>query len=269
MGLFSKKSCSICEGDIGLLSNTKLQDGNLCKNCAKKLSRFFHGAKQCTVAQITEQLAYRTRNEIEVSKFHTSRTVGSGTTKLYVDENARKFIISSNSNFTADYPDVIDLSAVTGVEIKMDERRTEIYDRDKEGHNVSFNPPHYKYYFSLEEQIFVNHPYFSEIKFKLGEVTMEGMRGGAPVRPGSHHGPASPVRIGGAEQKPNPTTNAQFAELKKQGEEMKRILMSGREEARKAEVESPKPQMVICGYCGATFEANGSGECPFCSAPLG
>ena len=35
MGLFSKKSCDVCGGKIGLLGNRKLEDGNLCKECAK------------------------------------------------------------------------------------------------------------------------------------------------------------------------------------------------------------------------------------------
>ena len=34
--LFEKKICSVCGGEIGLLGNRKLEDGNLCKNCAKK-----------------------------------------------------------------------------------------------------------------------------------------------------------------------------------------------------------------------------------------
>ena len=34
MGLFDKKYCDIC----GLLGNRKLEDGNLCKDCAKQLS---------------------------------------------------------------------------------------------------------------------------------------------------------------------------------------------------------------------------------------
>lgn len=36
--LFEKKICSICGGEIGLLGNRKLADGNLCKKCARKLS---------------------------------------------------------------------------------------------------------------------------------------------------------------------------------------------------------------------------------------
>ena len=38
MGLFDKKYCDICGDKIGLLGNRKLENGNLCKNCAKKLS---------------------------------------------------------------------------------------------------------------------------------------------------------------------------------------------------------------------------------------
>ena len=37
MGLFDKKVCDICGEKIGLLGNRKLDDGNLCKDCAKKL----------------------------------------------------------------------------------------------------------------------------------------------------------------------------------------------------------------------------------------
>ena len=34
MGLFDKKYCDICGEKIGLLGNRKLENGNLCKNCA-------------------------------------------------------------------------------------------------------------------------------------------------------------------------------------------------------------------------------------------
>ena len=35
MGLFDKKYCDICGEKIGLLGNRKLENGNLCKNCAR------------------------------------------------------------------------------------------------------------------------------------------------------------------------------------------------------------------------------------------
>ena len=57
--LFEKKECDICGGEIGLLGNKKLEDGNMCKTCARKLSPWFEDRKSSTIAQIKEQLAYR------------------------------------------------------------------------------------------------------------------------------------------------------------------------------------------------------------------
>ena len=44
MGLFGrKKNCDICGGKIGLLGNRKLSDGNMCKDCARKISPYLTG----------------------------------------------------------------------------------------------------------------------------------------------------------------------------------------------------------------------------------
>ena len=59
--MFEKKICSICGGEIGLLGNRKLEDGNCCKACAKKLSPWFEERRHSTVEQIREQLAYRAK----------------------------------------------------------------------------------------------------------------------------------------------------------------------------------------------------------------
>ena len=48
MGLFDKKVCDICGEKIGLLGNRKLDDGNLCKDCAKKLSPWFEERRHST-----------------------------------------------------------------------------------------------------------------------------------------------------------------------------------------------------------------------------
>ena len=63
MGLFDKKYCDICGEKIGLLGNRKLEDGNLCKSCAAKLSPFFSERRRSTVEDIKRQLAYREENE--------------------------------------------------------------------------------------------------------------------------------------------------------------------------------------------------------------
>ena len=89
--LFDKKECSVCGGEIGLLGNRKLEDGNLCKECAAKLSPWFSDRRQSTVAEIQEQLAYREANQAKVSSFRTTRTLGERT-KVLLDEDAGLFI---------------------------------------------------------------------------------------------------------------------------------------------------------------------------------
>ena len=58
-----KKFCDICGEKIGLLGNRKLEDGNMCKDCAKLLSPFMTDRRQSTVAEIKEHLAYREANK--------------------------------------------------------------------------------------------------------------------------------------------------------------------------------------------------------------
>ena len=76
--LFEKKECSICGGEIGLLGNRKLEDGNCCKDCAKKLSYWFDERRHSTVAQIQEQLAYREENQKQLASFRPSVDFGEG-----------------------------------------------------------------------------------------------------------------------------------------------------------------------------------------------
>ena len=52
MGLFDKKYCDVCGAKIGFLGNRKLEDGNLCKDCAGKLSPFFSDRRNSTVAEM-------------------------------------------------------------------------------------------------------------------------------------------------------------------------------------------------------------------------
>lgn len=82
--LFEKKICSVCGGEIGLLGNRKLEDGNLCKNCAKKLSPWFSDRRHSTVDEIKEQLACREASLEQVKAFHTTRTLGADT-KILLD----------------------------------------------------------------------------------------------------------------------------------------------------------------------------------------
>ena len=86
MGLFDKKYCDFCGGKIGLLGNRKLEDGNMCKECASKLSPWFSERRHSTKAEIAEQLAYREENKNAVRNFTTTRSIGNYM-KLLLDEN--------------------------------------------------------------------------------------------------------------------------------------------------------------------------------------
>ena len=78
MGLFDKKYCDICGEKIGLLGNRKLEDGNLCKDCAKKLSSWFSDRRRSTVEDIKGQLAYREENREKAAQFRTTRSARIG-----------------------------------------------------------------------------------------------------------------------------------------------------------------------------------------------
>ena len=128
MGLFDafkKKECSICGGEIGLLGNRKLEDGNMCKNCAAKLSPWFSERRSSTVEEIKAQLDYREANKEKVAAFRTTRTLGE-TTKVLLDEDAGRFMVTSARNLAEANPDVMDFSDVTGCTLDIDESKREI-----------------------------------------------------------------------------------------------------------------------------------------------
>ena len=67
--IFKKKECCICGNEVGLLGNRKLEDGNMCSKCTKKLSPWFEERRHSTVEQIKAQLQYREQNSINLEGF--------------------------------------------------------------------------------------------------------------------------------------------------------------------------------------------------------
>lgn len=94
MGLFDKKYCDICGEKIGLLGNRKLEDGNLCKDCAKKLSPWFSDRRRSTVEDIKGQLTYREENREKAAQFRTTRSFGEEW-KVLLDEDHRWFTVTA------------------------------------------------------------------------------------------------------------------------------------------------------------------------------
>ncbi len=166
MGLFNKKVCDICGGEIGLLGNRKLADGNLCKNCARKLSPWMTDRRESTVEEIRQHLMYRAQNQRALAGLRPNAAVGANT-KVYIDQAARKFFVTNVSDWRDANPDVIDFSQVIDVQTEVTEHRTEQYHRDREGRQVSFNPPRYRYSYEFETTILVDSPWFNRIRFEL------------------------------------------------------------------------------------------------------
>lgn len=172
MGLFDKKFCDVCGQKIGLLGNKKLEDGNLCKDCAAKLSPYFYERRQSTVQEIKEQLAYREANKNDVAKLRPSVNFGDYY-KVYIDEAQALFIVTCYSDWRDNNPDVLKLKDVIAVNLDIDEDRDELYDKDAEGNRISYNPPRYEYAYNFNIDIEVIHPYIQHIKFKLNNKKID------------------------------------------------------------------------------------------------
>jgi len=168
MGLFDAKYCSICGNKIGLLGNRKLEDGNLCKDCASKLSPWFNERRHSTVAEIKEHLAYRDRNALGIASLHPTKVLGNNY-KVYIDENLKKFVVTRQRDFRSGNPDIVDLSQVMNATYKVTEDKDEIYTKDAEGKRVSYDPKQYEYEYRFDVTISVDSPYFSEIDFELSD----------------------------------------------------------------------------------------------------
>ncbi|MBR2280769.1 MAG: DUF4428 domain-containing protein [Ruminococcus sp.] len=248
--IFEKKTCAFCGGEIGMLGNRKLEDGNMCKKCAAKLSPWFSDRRRSTVDTIGKQLEYREANKEAVAKFKPTLTFGTDT-KVYLDEDDRKFVVTrANPNrFSEENPDVIDFSQVTGVDIDIDEDTTEDMREDKEGNEISYNPPRFFYSYDFNIIIRVNSPYFDEIKFRLNSSDVE----------------TNPENSVPANMKPYPEMNQDYAEYKKMGEDIKNALTSARQQVRDEAAAARVPkQAVVCQCCGASTIPDDNGRCEYC-----
>ena len=171
---FSKEACDVCGKEIRM-GKRKLEDGMICKDCASLLSPFFSERRQSTLAEINDQLAYREANKESVAAFNNTRTLGTGT-KVLLDENARKFIVTSSSRWQETNPDVMDYSQVTGCDIEVKESKTEIKHEGEDDTKVSYDPPRYDVDYEIWVTIHVNTPWFNEIEFKThsGDIDEKG-----------------------------------------------------------------------------------------------
>lgn len=282
MGLFDKKYCDVCGNKIGLLGNRKLEDGNLCKDCARNLSPWFDERRHSTVEQIKAQLDYREENKQAVSAFHTTRTIGRNC-KVYLDEDAGKFMVTSATKLADANPDVLDFTQVTGCDLDIqedrDEEMREVKKADGSTERVSYNPPRYTYSYDFYIQIRVNAPYFDDIRFKLNNSTVEvhQMSGVGMNRPINSAGQGTGILgsvlqglAGAVAQNTDPRMqNIEYAEYYNMGQEIKEALTSIRTQVREDIAAAAAPKAAVtCPLCGATTTPDVSGKCEYCGGAI-
>ncbi len=238
MGFFDKKYCDVCGEKIGLLGNRKLEDGNLCKDCAKKLSPFFDNRRNTTVEEIKDQLAYREENEARVADFNPTKVIG-GSNLICIDEDSKTWIFSRTRKWKDNNPDIISFSQVTGCDVDIDEKEREIYKEDEEGGRESYNPPRYDRSYDFNITIHINSPWFDQINFKLNDDTIENRF--------CH----------------------EYKEAQRDAEEIKNILTGLRDSAREEVLKQNAPKVAVsCPHCHATTTPDASGCCEYCGGSI-
>ena len=254
MGLFDKKYCDICGEKIGLLGNRKLEDGNLCKNCAKQLSPWFSDRRGSTVEEIKQQLADREANREKVAAFRITRTLGENT-RVLLDEDAGRFMVTSARRLEEANPDVLDFADVTGCRMDVNESRTELKHPGPDGKQVSYNPPRYEYSYDIDVIISVNNPYFNEMRFRLN--------------PSSIQTDTSSGRVFGSANRPDPERSMEYRNYCRMAEEIIQALTQVREQVRETAAAAAAPKTAVtCPYCGATTTPDASGCCEFCGGAV-
>ncbi len=248
MGLFDKKYCDICGEKIGLLGNRKLEDGNMCKDCAKLLSPLFEERRQSSIDEIKAQLQYRKENETDVENFNPSRSFGRDG-ELKIDDNSGTFIYCKRNNWQELNPDVINISQVLSCTLDIREEKKELYREDSEGKRVSYNPRRYKTLYEFFVDIKINSPYFDEINMRLDDPFKE-------IDSRYDHDYKRYEEVGEGICK---ALDPAFREEK---------VASAPVINTASPVETAKNTAKFCECCGSQTAPDESGNCPFCTAPM-
>ena len=280
MGLFDKKYCDICGEKIGLLGNRKLEDGNLCKDCAKKLSPWFSDRRRSTVEDIKGQLAYREENREKAAQFRTTRSFGEDR-KVLLDEDDRWFTVTRARDLAEANPDILDFDAITGCRMDIDESRTELTREGPDGKDISYVPPRYEYSYDFFLVISVRHPYFDEMRFSLNSSSVYYEPQKLPQRAPMSHAPMDrpsglPKMINAS--RVDPEDCAEYRKYRQMGDEICQALEQARSGGKQPAGAAPEENIIMreaaqdipaagpwtCPACGG---ANTGKFCEYCGSP--
>ena len=291
------------------MGNQKLEDGNLCKDCAKQLSPWFSDRRRSTVEDIKRQLAYREENWGRASQFRTTRSYGEDC-KVLLDEEHRWFTVTRARDLADANPDILDYTALTGCRVDIDESRTEQKREGPDGKEVSYNPPRYEYSYDFEVIISVNNPYFDEMKFRLNNSSVyiepqntmqrpmmgqQGMMGQRPMAGRPQSGMTQRPMMGQMNSVGrmntmaagfDPESNREYRKYREMGDEIRAALLQVMETSRgggavqtapmqqeapmqQQETFAPAPAAAGPWTCPACGGQNDGKFCEYCGAPRG
>ena len=155
------------------MGNRKLYDGNMCKECASRMSHWLTGRKEYTVQEMRMHLAYRDDNYRRLQNFVVSEVIGYDDYKLYIDFQQCQWFVARRDNYFDENPDIFYFGQVTNAQIRVDENRSELHYHDQAGHLQSYYPPEYEYNYKFYVDVYVRDFLDNCISFGINTFRVE------------------------------------------------------------------------------------------------
>jgi len=187
MGLFKKEKCCLCGGKTGLLDK-KCLSGKVCKECAQKMSPWFHDYKNVSAGALDAQRLGRENDaEIVKAKIYNFSKIFGEFGVILIDENEKMFVAfpdTSNGLFGNQRkvksiddvmdlgPDIIRFDQVEDFEIDIKEMTRE-EKRTENGQQVSYDPPHILYMETFTLRMKIDHPYVKSVSIQLNDGAVQ------------------------------------------------------------------------------------------------
>ncbi|MBQ3389833.1 MAG: DUF4428 domain-containing protein [Firmicutes bacterium] len=179
MGLFSKKGCAVCGEKAGLGSKS-LTDGELCKDCRKKLSPWFEEYKGSSSEDIRAQIEAREENKKALEDFKVTKAWGikkyATAMQFIYDQDQKCFVVveGPEETFRDRNPDIIRFDQVRNIWLEVDEGWSESGDQYAPKSNRILTQDKYdevfwRYDFYLNFAL--DHPYLKQIRYPMNFKT--------------------------------------------------------------------------------------------------